>query len=183
MKRILVLSAVVIALCSYAFAEEPAKAAPQGRIGFVDLQRAADESDAGKKARAELEALVKQKQAAIDEKQTALKKFKEDLDKQAIVLSAKAKKEKEDKLRTMEREFEKLIEESEGAIEKERREKTIAVIKELEGVIEKLGKEDGYTIILVSDAILYAGEGAELTDRVIKLYNELKAAKEEPEKK
>ena len=38
------------------------------KIGFVDLVKALNESESGKKAKADLEFLIKSKQVAIDEK-------------------------------------------------------------------------------------------------------------------
>ena len=49
------------------------------KIGFVDLPRIFSESDAGKKARADIEAIEKSKKAVIEEKVNALKKMRKRL--------------------------------------------------------------------------------------------------------
>src|SRR4030043_706729 len=53
------------------------------KIGYIDLQRIVYESEAGKKAKSELDALIKSKQAVVDEKRKTLEKLKSDLEKQA----------------------------------------------------------------------------------------------------
>ena len=66
-----------------------------GKIGIVDLSRAVNESEQGKKAKGELEVVVKKKQEALDEKGKALEKLKAEIEKQGSVMSAEARKNKE----------------------------------------------------------------------------------------
>ena len=89
MKKILLLT-----LCSVLFYVTPSGAAEALKIGFVDLPRIFAESDAGKKARADIEAIEKSKKSVIEEKVNALKKIEEDVTKQSSVLSAEAKRRK-----------------------------------------------------------------------------------------
>ena len=66
------------------------------KIGSVDLIKALNESDAGKKAKTDLEFLIKTKQSSLDEKGKAIEKKKNDIEKQSSVLSAEARKSKEE---------------------------------------------------------------------------------------
>ncbi|MGA2192870.1 MAG: OmpH family outer membrane protein [Nitrospirota bacterium] len=43
---------------------------------------------------------------------------------------------------------------------------------EVQAVIGKFGKEEGYTLILERSVVLYAPEAVDVTDRVIKAYDE-----------
>ena len=87
-------------LCAIAFSASgianSAYAAETMKIGYVDIRAALNESDTGKKAKIDLESLIKTKQTVIDEKGKAIEKLKADVEKQASVLSAEAKKAKED---------------------------------------------------------------------------------------
>jgi len=49
------------------------------KIGYVDLRVALNESEAGKKAKIELESLIKTKQSSIEEKGKSIEKLKGDL--------------------------------------------------------------------------------------------------------
>ena len=74
MRKILLLT-----LCSFLLYVSPAGAANALKIGFVDLPRIFAESDAGKKARADIEAIEKSKKAIIEDKVNSLKKLKKRL--------------------------------------------------------------------------------------------------------
>ncbi|RPI37669.1 MAG: OmpH family outer membrane protein [Nitrospiraceae bacterium] len=148
------------------------------KIGSVDLIKALNESDAGKKAKTDLESLIKTKQASLDEKGKSIEKMKGDIEKQSSVLSADARKSKEDELEKVIRDYQRLVGDSQGEIKKKEGEFTKEIIKELREIIAKIGTEGGYTIILEgSDGqILYAQKEIDLTDLVIKKHNEMKAA-------
>ncbi len=83
MKKVFLLILVTALLtAATAIAEDTLK------IGFIDLQRALLESEAGKKAKIDLESLEKSKKAVIDEKVKSINKVEEELGKQSSVLSA-----------------------------------------------------------------------------------------------
>src|ERR1700736_5492310 len=77
----------------------PAAVRAQGmKIGYVDVQRAVQEVEEGKQARARLKAELDQKRANLDKKRATLEKMKADYDKQAPVLSEEAKRKKQEDL-------------------------------------------------------------------------------------
>lgn len=149
------------------------------KIGYVDLRLALNESEAGKKAKTELESMIKIKQAAIDEKGKAIDKLKGDLEKQASVLSEEARKSKEEEIERHIREYQRLVQDSQTEVKKKETELTGAILKELREIIDKIGKEENYTLILenVEGLILYSKKDIDLTEKVIKVYNETKAKK------
>ena len=146
------------------------------KIGCIDFQRVLNESDAGKKAKADLETLVKSKQSTIDEKGKTIEKMKADLEKQASVLSADAKKSKEEELEKMLREYQRLVQDSQTEVKKKELELTDVIIKGMRQIVEKLGEEEGYTLIIekTGGMVLYSKKDIDLTDVVIKRYNQSK---------
>jgi len=154
------------------------------RIGYVDLRVALNESDSGKKAKAELESLIKTKQVAIDEKGKTVEKLKVELEKQSSVLSGEAKKAKEDEIERLVRDYQRLVQDSQAEIKKKEDKYTETIVKELRAIVEKIGKDESYSLILenVENIILYSNKDLDLTDRVIKKFNELKAKEKEKEK-
>ena len=146
------------------------------KIGCVDFQRVLNESEAGKKAKADLEVLVKSKQSTIDEKGKVIEKMKADIEKQASVLSGEAKKSKEEELEKILREYQRLVQDSQAEVKKKELDLTDGIIKDIRQLVEKMGEENGYTLIIekTGGMVLYSSKDIDLTDVVIKKYNQLK---------
>ena len=171
MKKLSLLFFVLILLASrQAYAEDI-------KVGSVDLVKALNESDAGKKAKTDLEFMIKTKQSALDEKGKNIEKTKGEIDKQSSVLSADARKSKEEELERMIRDYQRLVTDSQNDVKKKEGEITGNILKELREIIVKMGDEEGYTIILEGSEgqILYTKKEIDLTQAVIKKHNELKA--------
>lgn len=161
---------VVLSLCLVM----PANAAI--KIGVVDLLKALNESEQGKKSIAEIESLRKSKQSVIEEKGKKIEQLKSDLEKQSSVLSADAKKSKEDEIERLIREFQRLVSDSTNELQKKQREIEVEMIKELRVIIENIGKEEKYTYIVESSegGLLYFDKAVDITENVIKKFNETK---------
>jgi len=146
------------------------------KIGCVDFQRVLNESEAGKKAKADLEVLVKSKQSTIDEKGKVIEKMKADIEKQASVLSGEAKKSKEEELEKILREYQRLVQDSQAEVKKKELDLTDGIIKDIRQLVEKMGEEGGYTLIMerTGGMVLYSTKDIDLTDTVIKRYNQTK---------
>lgn len=147
------------------------------KVGVVDLFKALNESDSGKRAKADLEGVIKSKQAAIDEKGKAIEKAKSEIEKQAAILSAEAKKSKEEEIERMIRDYQRVVTDSQGEVKKKESELTGSIIKELRELIGRIAQEDAYTLVVenAEGLILYFDKTIEFTDKVIKRYNEQKA--------
>ena len=147
------------------------------KVGIVDLMKALNESDSGKKAKTDLEVLIKSKQSVLDEKGKEIEKLKADLEKQSSVLSAEAKKSKEDNLEKLLREYQRLVSDSQNEVKKKESELTGEILKEIRVIVDKMGEEGGFTMILenADGLVLYSKKEISLTDAVLKKYNESKA--------
>ena len=147
------------------------------KIGYVDLRVALNESEAGKKAKIELESLIKTKQSSIEDKGKTIEKLKADFEKQASVLSADARKGKEEEIERLMRDYQRLVQDSQNDVKKKEGEVTGSILKELRDVVEKIGQEEGYSLILenVEGIILFSRKDLDITERVIKNYNDWKA--------
>lgn len=147
------------------------------KVGIVDLMKALNESESGKKAKTDLEALIKSKQSVLDEKGKEIEKRKADLEKQSSVLSAEAKKSKEEDLEKLLREYQRLVTDSQNEVKKRESELTGEILKEIRAIVDKMGEEGGYTVVLenADGLVLYSKKDINLTDVVIKKYNESKA--------
>ena len=147
------------------------------KIGLVDLFRAVNESDQGKRAKSELEAIIKGKQESLEEKGKAIEKLKGELDKQAGVLSAEAKKGKEEEMERLTREYQRTVADSQNDIRKKEGELTGRIVKDLRDIVLSIAQEDKYTLILekAEGLVLFADKSLDITDSVIKRFDEAKS--------
>ncbi|BCB95147.1 outer membrane protein [Dissulfurispira thermophila] len=178
MKKILVV--VVLSFCLLSVGMIPQKSNAEAlKVGIVDLLRALNESEAGKRAKADLESLIKSKQTSIEEKGKNIEKLKAELEKQAAIISAEAKKAKEEELERLIRDYQRVVADSQAEVKKKEGELTGEILKDLREMINKIVQEEGYNLILenAEGLVLYANKSLDLTDKVIKRYNESKAGK------
>jgi len=147
------------------------------KFGAIDIQKVLNESEAGKKAKSDLESLIKTKQSSIDEKGKAIEKLKGDIEKQASVLSAEARKSREDELEKNLREYQRIVQDSQAEIKKKEGEFTDTILKEIRDLVEKIGEDEGYTLIIERGMVLYSNKGIDITDNVLKKYDALKKSK------
>lgn len=153
------------------------------KIGFCDIDRAANESEEGKKAISGLRDYMSSRQAAIQEKGKAIDKMKSDLEKQGSIISPDARKSRMDELERSEREFQRTVSDANVEFEKKRRELTESVYKEILEIIDKYGRQEKYSIVLPIQSMLYGDKSLDITDIIIKKLNEKKGATSTPANK
>jgi outer membrane protein len=176
MRKIILRLVLAFSFLFFAFHMVPSSLwAAELKIGYIDLQRIVYESDAGKKAKSELDALIKSKQAVVDEKRQTLEKLKSDLEKQASALSPEARKSKQDDYDKMEREYLRLAQDAETELRKKDSELKEMILKDVLELMDKVGKEEGYALIIDKGIAVYLDKSLDITDSVIKKYNESKA--------
>jgi outer membrane protein len=139
------------------------------KIGYVDLQRALNESDAGKKAKDEFKVQVDKLQATLKKQKDEIDALKDQLEKKAVVMKEEERGNMEDDYRRKLRDFERNYKDSQTDLQKKDNELTGGIIKELQEVIHDYGEHEGYTLILesTSSAVLYGAKDVDLTDEVI----------------
>ena len=163
---------VIIMVCNVVFAEDFSK------VGLIDLQRCLKESKEGQKV---FQILKKKKgdfQIRLDTKQGELLELRKELDKQAMMLSMDAQEGKKRTIDRKTRELEYLYKDlNEEMVRLQGKEKQ-RIFKELEKIIKKIGPEESYTLIMEKRAggVLYSTESIDITDRVIKAYDQMNDA-------
>lgn len=147
------------------------------KLGFVDIDRAANDSEEGKKAVAGLKDFMATRQSSITDKGKAIDKMKSDLEKQGGIMSPDAKKSKIEELERSEREFQRMVSDANQEFEKKRRELTESVYKEIIEIVGKYGQEQKYNVILPVQSVLFSDKALDITDIIIKKYNDAKGYK------
>jgi len=143
------------------------------KIGYVDLQRALNESETGKKAKEEFKVQVDKLQGQLKKQKDEIDTLKEQLEKKSLVMKEEERANLEDDYRKKLRDFERNYKDSQTDLQKKDNELTGGIIKDLQEIIRAYGEREGYTLILeaTSSAVLYGAKSADLTDEVMRAYN------------
>jgi outer membrane protein len=180
-------------IAAVAFAQAPAPAPAPARpavaaaasptsstkIGFIDLQRVLARSSSGVAAREQLEKEKGAMQREMDAKRQELEKLRDELEKKAALMTADARREKQDTFDRKRRDFTRLADDFQKELEKKEQGLLQRVLQDISGVIEKFGKERGYFLIVErrGAGLLYAAAEADLTDDVIRAFDQESGAK------
>ena len=142
------------------------------KVGFVNIQKAISQSKRGASARETFQSAIKAREEALRKEQRVIEKEKQQLEKQAVLMkeSERAKAQRRFQLRV--RDYERQMRDVREELGLKEREMTNEILKDLQKVIIEVGKTGKFTMILERSQLLYTDKGTDITDDVIKLYNE-----------
>ncbi len=149
------------------------------KIGFVDVQKVLVRSVAGVAAREQLEREKATMQKDVDTRRAEVEKLREELEKKGLVLSADAKREKEETLQRKVRDLRRLVDDFQKELERKEQALTGRILQDLTGVVERVGKDRGYLMILEKRgaSVIYGDAEADITEEIIKVYDQEKGKK------
>jgi outer membrane protein len=161
--RFLILG-VFLLNASSAFAED-------FKLGFVDMQRALNETDDGKKAKAALKKVFDQKQKELDEQQAALKKDIDDLDKKRTLLPPDQVREKEGELQQRMQKVQQTYLRHQQDLSGKEQEATAKIYERMNKIIAKIAASENFAMIVDKSALVFAKPHLDLTTELIRRYN------------
>nr|HID59783.1 OmpH family outer membrane protein [Desulfobacterales bacterium] len=171
----------VFLLCSTAYGGE------LGKIGVIDFQRILDTSRAGKESLAEIKAEGKKIEKMLKEKVDEIEKIRKSLKLKGMAMNKETKEKKENELNEKIRDFRLLERRKKIAFDELNRRLTRRINRDVFAIVQKIGKEEGYTLIIEKrvGGVVYAPDAIDITDKVIRMYDEqvAKQAKKEKGKK
>jgi outer membrane protein len=150
-----------------------ARAAEDVKLGYVDLQRALNETEDGRKAKSSLKKVFDQKQKELDEQQEELKKAIEDLDKKRTLLPAEKVREKETELQGRMQKVQQTYLRHQQDLSGKEQEATAKIFERMNRIIAKIATAENFTMILdkTQSAVLFAKPHLDLTNELIRRYN------------
>jgi outer membrane protein len=155
-----------------ALALAPVAARAEQKFGVVDLQRAMNEVDEGKAAKALLKKDFDEKQKQLDAKKTEFDKLQADLEKQQVVMSDAAKRERANDLDRRARELQGLFVQLQKDLSERERDATKGIYERMATIVRDIAEADGISLVLDRSAgVVYAPQSADLTDELIRKYN------------
>lgn len=142
------------------------------KMGFVDTQKAIQESKAGKKAKAEMEKEGEKKKKELDKKKNDIEKMREDIEKKRSVLSEEAFGKRSQEFQEEMYKFQQTVQKSQNELQKKENELLAPIADKMKKIIEKLAKEKGMSMVIqtnpVQQSVVYGSDDVNLTNAVIK---------------
>jgi len=150
-----------------------ASARAEPKFGVVDMQRALNECDAGKKARDQVKAKFEKAQDQLKRQREDLDHLRADYDKKAVVLKEEERRNLEKDLENRSLDFKRKYEDFQRDLKRTDSELTAGIVEELYGLVRDYGEKHGYSLVLEASngALLYNDKATDITDEIIKLYN------------
>jgi outer membrane protein len=146
----------------------------EGKVGVVDPARVLSETIAGKKAKDSLSAFSKNRQALIEIEEKELRRMEEDFGRQASVLSATAKREREEQFRRRMAEYQQKAGEMNREVQEKQKDVLEAFREKVELVVGKVSKRLGLQVVMdkgKGGPTLYSEDGLDITGQVIEEFN------------
>ncbi|MCC6276561.1 MAG: OmpH family outer membrane protein [Oligoflexia bacterium] len=153
-----------------------ATALAEVKVGTIDMQKAIQTTEAGKKAKKELESEFEKKKKDLQTKESDLKKMSEDLQKKSMVLSDEVRQKKQLEFQEQMVKYRELVGKSQMEIQERERSLTQPIVEKLRKILSEIGEKDGYTVILekAENSVMWAPKTLDLTDRVVGEFNKRK---------
>jgi outer membrane protein len=142
------------------------------KLAFVDLQRALEETEDGKKAKAKLKADFEKKQKELDEKQEELKKLKDEFDKKAPLMKPDAQAAEQKKLQDRFIELQQIYQRLQKDLATKEQEATSGIFRRLQEVVASIAEREKFTMVLEKNSSVVWGQPSlDITNEVIRQYN------------
>ena len=141
------------------------------KIGFIDIQRAISDSNAGKRAKERFQAQVKKAEGELLKEKTELERLKADLDKKGPLMKEDERRNLEVDLQRRYVSYQRTMTDQQQELRQKEGALTGDILKELEKIVNEIGKSDKFTLILERNQILYSDQGIDVTNKVIEVFN------------
>ena len=143
------------------------------KLGYVDLQRALNETEDGRKAKANLKKVFDQKQKELDEQQENLKKDIEDLNKKRTLLPPDKVRDKEAELQERMQKVQQTYMRHQQDLSAKEQEATGKIFERMSRIISKIAVAENFTMIFdkTQSSVLFAKPHLDLTNDLIRRYN------------
>jgi outer membrane protein len=163
-----------VTLCfAFCFLAGPASGADVAKIGIVNFQKILEVSSAGKKAQAEINREGKKLEADLKAKGEEIDEIKKKLEREALVMSADMRLEREREIRIKINDLKTLQQKYMNDFKVQEQRLVGRIQKAVFEIVEEIGKKEGYLLILEKReaGVLYAPSPNDITDQLIQKYN------------
>lgn len=150
-----------------------AAGANEVKVATVDMQRALQSVDAGRKAKSQLEREFNDKKKKLQDEEASIKKLGEEFKKQAAVLNDETRMRRQSEIQERIVKFQELTQRAQAEIQQKEQELTEPLLKKMRGIIGEIAKKKSYSLVLErsQNAVLFSLEQDDLTEEVIGTFN------------
>lgn len=143
------------------------------KIGVMDMQEALSSTDQGKSAREELSRKNREAQTELQPMLERRNALQEEIRGKKYVLSESALFDKQVEMAELTNSIESKYKELEGQLKIDQGRILAPLQAKMMEIIEEIGKEKGFTVILLRDApgLVYSREALDITDMVVGRFN------------
>ena len=172
MKRLVLMALMLAVMTGSAWAADI-------KLGYLDMQRTLNTSEAGKAAKEQLQEKLKKYQEQVNLKQDELQKLKNDLEKQGMALTEASRAAKEKDYQQKLKDFQRFTKDAEEDLQARDGEFTKKILETLEKIVQEYGKKHNYSMIFDarSAGMLYADTSVDLTEEILKALNAAQSKK------
>lgn len=145
-----------------------------GKIGVINSQRLLNETTAGKKAKENLAAFSKNRQALMELEEKELRRMEEDFVKQSSVLSPTAKRDREEQFRRRMQEYQQKASELNREVQEKQKDVLEGFRDKIEMIVAKVSKRLGLQVVVDKSKggpTIYHEEGLDISGPVIEEFN------------
>ena len=145
----------------------------EGEVAYVDLQRALLETNEGKKAKAALEKMKKERQKKLDKRQNKLKEDIKNFQAQSAIMAKDVREKKQVELMKQEQELRVTYANLQKELAVEEAKRTNKLVARMLKIVTKLGKKRKYAAVLErkESGVLWAPSKHDLTNEVIRKFD------------
>lgn len=143
------------------------------KLAYVDVQRALNECDAGKKAKGEFQGRVQTLEARLQRQQNEVQSLKDEIEKKGMLMNPDQRQSLQDQYVAKLKNFERDYKDSKDELQRKDNEITAKIVHDLAQVIRTIGERDGYTMVMEKGSILWGTPGIDVTDQLIRSYNQM----------
>jgi outer membrane protein len=161
----------IATIAALALALVPAAARAEAKFGYVDLQRALEEIDEGKGAKAQLKKEFDEKQKQLDQRTDEVKRLDADFQKQSMVMAPDAKAAKAAEIERKKVEVQQFFVGLQQDLAGKEREVTRGIFDKMVGMVREQAEAEGFTMVFDRNTVLYAPPSLDITNELVRKYN------------
>lgn len=173
LNRLSVMSLAAAFGMSAALTSPAAYAAEDFKIAVVDMQKALQNVEAGKKAKAQLEKEVEAKKKEFDTEKAAITKMGEEFKKQSLAMSDEARAKKQNDLQERIAKLQQKGMETEQTLRMKEQQLTQPIINKIRTIVTEQAKKKGYSMVLEKNenTVIFSQDKDDMTQDVIGAFN------------
>ncbi|HVA81293.1 MAG TPA: OmpH family outer membrane protein [Candidatus Binataceae bacterium] len=141
------------------------------KLAYVDVQRALNECDAGKRAKADFQSHVQALESKLEHQQSEVQSLKDEIQKKGMLMNPDQRTSLQDQYVAKAKDFDRQYKDARDELQRKDHEITSKIVHDLAQIIRSLGERGGYTLVFEKGSILWGAPSIDITDQVIRSYN------------